>query len=229
MNSEPLQPDRPVDEVCAELRCRMVEQQLLRRDITDERVLQAMRTVPRHEFIPDTPLERAHADHPISIGQGQTISQPYIVALTTQLIRPEPHFRVLDVGTGSGYQAAVLGELVAEVLSLEIVPELAKSARSRLVELGYSHVQVRNADAWRGWPEAAAAPFDAIVAAAAPETVPPRLIEQLRPGGRLVMPVGRERQTLVVVEKLTDGTTRTRDVCPVSFVPMTGGRDRRNP
>jgi len=221
MNSEPLQPDRPVDEVCAELRCRMVEQQLLRRDITDERVLDAMRTVPRHEFIPDTPLVRAYADHPILIGHGQTISQPYIVALTTQLICPEPHFRVLDVGTGSGYQAAVLAELVAEVVSLEILPELAKSAQSRLVELGYSKVHVCNTDAFRGWPELA--PFDAIVAAAAPEAVPPRLIEQLKPGGRLVMPVGRERQTLVVVEKRSDGTTQTRDVCPVSFVPMTGG------
>jgi protein-L-isoaspartate(D-aspartate) O-methyltransferase len=223
MNSEPPQPNRPVDEVCAELRSRMVKQQLLRRDITDERVLEAMRKVPRHEFIPDTPLERAYADHPILIGQGQTISQPYIVALATQLIRPEPHFRVLDVGTGSGYQAAVLAELVAEVFSLEILPELAKSAQPRLVELGYSGVHVRNADAWRGWPEAAT--FDAIVAAAAPADIPPRLIEQLRPGGRLVMPVGRERQTLVVVEKRSDGTTQTRDVCPVSFVPMTGAPD----
>ncbi len=223
MNSDPLQPDRPVDEVCAELRCRMVEQQLLRRDITDERVLQAMRKVPRHEFVPNTPLERAHADHPILIGEGQTVSQPYIVALTTQLIRPESHFRVLDVGTGSGYQAAVLAELVAEVFSLEILPELEKSAQSRLVELGYLHVQVRNANAWQGWSEAA--PFDAIVAAAAPERVPPRLIEQLKPGGRLVMPVGRERQTLVVVEMRSDGTTQTREVCPVSFVPMTGGPD----
>ena len=223
MNSDPLQPDRPVDEVCAELRCRLVEQQLLRRDITDERVLQAMRKVPRHEFVPNTPLERAHADHPILIGEGQTVSQPYIVALTTQLIRPESHFRVLDVGTGSGYQAAVLAELVAEVFSLEILPELEKSAQSRLVELGYLHVQVRNANAWQGWSEAA--PFDAIVAAAAPERVPPRLIEQLKPGGRLVMPVGRERQTLVVDEMRSAGTPQTREVCPVSFVPMTGGPD----
>jgi protein-L-isoaspartate(D-aspartate) O-methyltransferase len=223
MNSEPLQTDHPDDEVATGFRSRMVEQQLLRRDITDERVLQAMRKVPRHAFIPDTPLERAYADHPIPIGQGQTISQPYIVALTTQLIRPEPHFRVLDVGTGSGYQAAVLAELNEDVFGLEIVPELAKSAQLRLVEVGYSGIQVRNADAWRGWPEAA--PFDAIVAAAAPAEVPPRLIEQLKPGGRLVMPVGRERQTLVVVQKQSDGTTQTREVCPVAFVPMTGESD----
>lgn len=202
----------------------MVAQQLVRRDIDDPNVLAAMRRVPRHRFVPGKPLETAYGDHPIPIGHQQTISQPYIVALTTQLIRPEPQIRVLDIGTGSGYQAAVLAELVAEVVSLEIVPDLATAAQTRLAELGYQNIEVHCSDAWHGWPDSA--PFDAIVSAAAPESVPPMLIDQLRPGGRLVMPIGRGRQSLVVVEKLDDHTTRTRDVCPVSFVPMTGHAER---
>ena len=207
-----------------QLRDLMVERQLIQRDINDLQVLAAMRRVPRHRFVSGKPLETAYADYPIPIGHQQTISQPYIVALTTQLIEPQRRFRVLDVGTGSGYQAAVLAELVSDVISLEIVPHLAVDAESRLTELGYANIKVHCADAWHGWPDRA--PFDAIVSAAAPEKVPPQLVEQLRVGGRLVMPVGRGRQSLVVVEKLDGETTRTRDVCPVSFVSMTGHAER---
>lgn len=207
-----------------ELRDLMVERQLAGRDIDNSQVLEAIRRVPRHRFVPNKSLETAYADHPIPIGHRQTISQPYIVALTTQLIQPQPHFRVLDVGTGSGYQAAVLAELVADIVSLEIIPELATESAERLNELGYQNIEVHCADAWHGWPDAA--PFDAIVSAAAPKNTPPKLIQQLRVGGRLVMPVGRGRQSLIVVEKLDDRTTRTRDVCPVSFVPMTGHAER---
>lgn len=223
MNADPSPSDRSVDDIAAELRAQMVEQQLIRRDIHDASVLEAMRRVPRHRFVPGATIETAYADHPIPIGHRQTISQPYIVALTTQLIVPQAEFRVLDIGTGSGFQAAVLAELVTSVISLEIVPELAVEAGSRLAELGYDNVEVHCDDAWHGWPSQA--PFDAIVSAAAPEFVPPNLIEQLRPGGRLVMPIGRGRQSLVIVEKQPDGTTRTHNVCPVSFVPMTGAAE----
>lgn len=201
-------------------RRRMVERQLAGRDITDQAVLAAMRTVPRERFVPPEDRHLAHADHPIPIGHGATISQPYIVALMTQLARIRPGDRVLDVGTGSGYQAAVLAEMGAEVYSVEVVPELAESAAARLRELGYTRVHVRAGDGYRGWPEAA--PFSAIIVAAAAPTIPRPLTEQLAPGGRLVIPVGRSVQDLQVIEKRPDGTLRTETVIPVRFVPMVG-------
>lgn len=202
-------------------RASMVDRQLRARDITDPRVLDAMARIPRHEFVPEGLRDLAHADRPLPIGQGQTISQPYIVALMTQLARPGPGDRALDIGTGSGYQAAVLAELVDEVFSIEIHEELADSARERLDRLGYDTVTVRHGDGYRGWPEHA--PFDLIVVAAAPAEVPPPLVEQLAPGGRLVMPVGDDLgQQLVLIEKDEDGATTRRSIAPVAFVPMTG-------
>ncbi|MCA9712241.1 MAG: protein-L-isoaspartate(D-aspartate) O-methyltransferase [Myxococcales bacterium] len=197
----------------------MVRTQLLTRDITDRRVLAAMREVPRHEFVPaDLQLEAYH-DGPLPIGHAVTISQPYIVALMTQLARVEPGTRVLDVGTGSGYQAAVLSAMGAEVYGIEIIAPLAEAAGQRLQRLGYP-ATIRAGDGYRGWPEHA--PFDAIILAAAPLSVPRPLVEQLAVGGRLVLPVGeRWQQELVVVTRTTAGV-ETSHVIPVSFVPMTG-------
>jgi protein-L-isoaspartate(D-aspartate) O-methyltransferase len=180
-----------------------------------------MRKVPRHLFTPKQYRDQAYADRPLPIGHDQTISQPYIVALMTQLTRPQPHFRALDVGTGSGYQAAVLAELCQEVYSIEIIKPLADSARERLRELGYRNVEVRCSDAYHGWPEHA--PFDLIIAAAAPGHVPERLVEQLAVGGRFVLPLGtRGIQELVVVEKQEDGSSRQWSSGGVAFVLMTG-------
>lgn len=210
----------PDPDEAARLRESMVTTQLLARDITHEGVLQAMAKVPRHEFAGDVALGTAYGDHPIPIGFGQTISQPYIVALMTQLARPQPRSRVLDVGTGCGYQAAVLSELVGHVWSLEIVPELAESAAGRLRRLGCLNVDVLCRDASVGLP--AVAPFDAIVCAAAPREVPEALVDQLAPGGRLVLPVGVGQQSLLVVTKNDDGSVKTENIGAVSFVPMTG-------
>jgi protein-L-isoaspartate(D-aspartate) O-methyltransferase len=203
-----------------ELRRRMVRQQMQRRDITDGRVLAVMERVPRHLFVPEPSREAAYDDHPLPIGQGQTISQPYIVALMTQLAQPKPKSRALDIGTGSGYQAAVLAELCQQVYSIEIVESLAKDAQRRLADLGFRNVEVRSGDGYRGWPQHA--PFDLIIVAAAPDHVPDPLVEQLAPGGRLVIPVGRLHQNLLVIEKQADGQTRQWKVAPVAFVPMTG-------
>ncbi len=202
------------------LRQDMVDRQLRARGIRDEHVLQAMTSVPRHSFIPGDDLKTAYGDHPVTIGYRQTISQPYIVAMMTELIRPQPGARILDVGTGSGYQAAVLAELVAEVFTVEIIPELAEAARERLLGLGYRNISFRTGDAFGGWPEAA--PFDGIISAAAPAEIPAALIDQLAPGGRLVMPVGTDSQRLVVVAKADDGTVTREDAGAVAFVPMTG-------
>ena len=202
------------------LRQDMVARQLRARGIRDERVQQAMASVPRHNFIPSGDLKTAYGDHLVAIGHRQTISQPYIVALMTELIRPRPDSRVLDVGTGSGYQAAVLAELVDEVFTVEIVPELATTARERLLALGYQNIRFRSGDAFGGWPEAA--PFDGIISAAAPAEIPAALIDQLAPGGRLVMPVGTDSQRLVIVTKASDGTVTHEDAGAVAFVPMTG-------
>lgn len=210
----------PDPDEAARLRESMVTTQLLARDIAHEGVLQAMAKVPRHEFAGDVPLGTAYGDHPIPIGFGQTISQPYIVALMTQLARPQPRSRVLDVGTGCGYQAAVLSELVGHVWSLEIVPELAESAAARLRRLGCLNVDVLCRDASAGLP--AEAPFDAIVCAAAPRDVPEALVDQLAPGGRLVLPVGVGQQSLLVVTKNDDGSVKSENIGAVSFVPMTG-------
>ncbi len=201
-------------------RARMVQRQLAARDITNPRVLEAMKRVPRHLFVPE-PLQRAaYQDSPLPIGEGQTISQPYIVALMTQLVDPKPDQKALDVGTGSGYQAAVLSELVKDVFSIEIVESLANEARERLDDLGYENITVRHGDGYAGWQEEA--PFDVIIVAAAPNRVPPPLINQLAPGGKLVIPVGDLAQTLVLIEKQPDGSVIRKNVAPVAFVPMTG-------
>jgi protein-L-isoaspartate(D-aspartate) O-methyltransferase len=199
----------------------MVARQLAARDVDDERVLAALGRVPRHEFVPPELVRSAYEDTPLPIGYDQTISQPYIVALMTQLAAPGPESNVLDVGTGSGYQAAVLAELAGRVASIEIVAPLAEAARRRLESLGYRNVEVRCGDGRLGWPERA--PFDAIIVAAAPEQVPQPLVDQLAPGGRLVIPVGDWDQRLLVVEKAADGSLTRRSVAPVAFVPMTGG------
>jgi protein-L-isoaspartate(D-aspartate) O-methyltransferase len=201
-------------------RRRMVDEQLRDRDISAPEVLAAFERVPRHRFVPPELAELAYADRPLPIGHEQTISQPYVVALMTQLARPKRHARALDVGTGSGYQAAVLAELCGEVYGIEIVRPLADAASRRLAELGYDNVEIRCGDGYQGWPEHA--PFDVIILAAAPDHVPQALIEQLAPGGRLVLPVGRTSQEITVVEKQPDGTIRRWTEAAVMFVPMTG-------
>ncbi|MBN2217102.1 MAG: protein-L-isoaspartate(D-aspartate) O-methyltransferase [Pirellulales bacterium] len=205
-------------------RARMVRDDLIDRDIRDPRVLEVMGRVPRERFVPEDLAGQAYRDGPLPIGHGQTISQPYIVALMTQLVEPKPTGRALDVGTGSGYQAAVLAELCKEVYSIEIVEPLAASARRRLDQLGYANVTVRHGDGYRGWKEHA--PFDAIVVAAAADHVPQALVDQLAPGGRLVIPVGRFFQELLLIEKMPDGSTERRKIAPVAFVPMTGEAER---
>ncbi len=202
----------------------MVREQLAARDITNPQVLDAMRAVPRHLFIPAGARALAYGDHPVPIGHSQTISQPYIVALMTQLLEPARSHRVLEIGTGSGYQAAVLSLLVREVVSLEIVPELARSASETLARLGYKNVTVHQADGYKGWP--AGAPYDRIIVTAAPPEVPRALLDQLAPGGKLVAPVGQGwwSQELIVVDKGADGRTRRRPVIPVRFVPMVPGK-----
>ncbi len=216
--------DQPSDPH-AVARARMVAEQLRARDIIDPRVLAAMGRVPRHEFVPEGLRDYAYSDGPLPIGHGQTISQPYIVALMTQLARPRTGARALDIGTGSGYQAAVLAELTGQVYSIEILCPLADEARERLTRLGCANVEVRCGDGYRGWSEHA--PFDLIILAAAPDHVPQPLIEQLAPGGRLVLPVGSLFQELVVVEKDSLGAVRQREIIPVRFVPMTGEAEQR--
>ena len=218
-----------VDDPSQALRERMVERQLAGRGIDDARVLAAMAKVPRHRFVPEGAAAQAYLDQPLPIGHDQTISQPYIVALMTQLARVGPEDRVLEVGTGSGYQAAVLGEIAGAVYTIEIVAPLAGQAARVLEELGYARVRVRTGDGYAGWPEHA--PYDAILVTAAPERVPAPLLAQLRPGGRLVIPVGPVHavQELRVIEKQDDGRLRERVVTPVRFVPLTGeaaDRDR---
>jgi protein-L-isoaspartate(D-aspartate) O-methyltransferase len=200
---------------------RMVREQLEARGITDARVLAAMRSVPRHEFIPHVLRDAAHRDGPLPIGHEQTISQPYIVALMSELARLRPEARVLEVGTGSGYQTAVLAELACDVHSIEIVPALADRAAATLRRLGYERVHVHQGDGHRGWPEAA--PFDTILVTAAPERVPEALVAQLAPDGRLVIPIGGESQELQVHHRTDDGVV-IEPVAPVRFVPMTGVR-----
>jgi len=214
--------DSTPDEFAAS-RLRMVREQIERRGVRDPAVLRAMSIVPRHRFVPDSMRHRAYEDGPLPIGEGQTISQPYIVAFMTEAIRPRPGDRVLEVGTGSGYQAAVLAALVSRVFSIEIRPDLADRARALLTELGCSNVEVRTGDGYAGWPEAA--PFDSIMVTAAPDEVPERLIEQLRPGGSLVIPVGQEggEQHLIRLTRTSTGVER-ETLLPVRFVPMIGER-----
>ncbi len=197
----------------------MVDKQLVARGIRDNRVLDAMRRVPRHLFVPKAHQREAYEDHPVPIGLKQTISQPYIVAYMSEVLKLQPGDRVLEIGTGSGYQAAILGELAGEVYSMEILPELGKRASSVLEGLGYKDIQVRIGDGYKGWPEKA--PFDAIIVTAAPPNVPQPLLEQLKVGGRMIIPVGTFRQGLMLIQRGEDGFDE-ENVLPVSFVPMTG-------
>jgi len=203
------------------VRQRMVETQMMLRDISDQAVLAAMEKVPRHRFVLPQDVTRAYDDHPLPIGYGQTISQPYMVAAMTQLLNVKPGDRILEIGAGSGYQAAILAELTDQVYTVEIIPELADSARARLRELGYTQVHVLNADGYHGWQEFA--PYDAIIVTAAPDHVPQPLVNQLKDGGRLVIPVGPQGsvQTLWVVEKKGERVV-SRQVMDVLFVPLTG-------
>jgi len=198
--------------------------------VRDPRVLDAMRRTPRHRFVPLEQAAYAYEDRPLPIGHGQTISQPYMVAIMTELLRPQPAHRVLEVGTGSGYQAAVLSPLVAEVLTIEIVEPLGTVARDRLRSLGYSNVEVRIGDGYLGWPEKA--PFDGIIVTAGAPEIPMPLVEQLKPGGRMVIPVGPAWQTqiLKVVTKGTRGPRdyRVEDIMPVVFVPLVRSPKDRN-
>lgn len=204
-------------------RIEMVREQIQARGVRDPRVLEAMRTVPRHRFVPPELVDRAYDDSPLPIGHGQTISQPYIVAYMTELLDVAPVHRVLEIGTGSGYQAAVLGKLAREVYTIEIVPELARRSAATLEALGYTNVHVREGDGYAGWPELA--PFDRILVTAAPEQIPQPLVDQLAVGGRLVIPVGPQGRTqwMTVVDKTPGGLVERRTI-PVRFVPFTRRR-----
>lgn len=190
------------------------------RGVTDDAVLAAVGSVPRHLFVPEDERRHAYEDHPLPIGLGQTISQPYIVALMTSLLDLRPDSRVLEVGTGSGYQAAVLSRLAGQVYSMEILPPLGERASRTLAEQGYKNVQVRVGDGYKGWPDAA--PFDAIIVTAAPPTIPAPLLDQLKKGGKMVIPVGKAYQDLVMMTRRGDGGFDRTNVLPVRFVPMTG-------
>jgi protein-L-isoaspartate(D-aspartate) O-methyltransferase len=198
----------------------MIEEQIRRRGVTDARVLAAMERIPRERFVPAQEAARAYDDSPLPIGEGQTISQPYIVAYMSELLNVAPDHRVLEIGTGSGYQAAVLAELAREVYSIEIVSALAQQAAATLTSLGYSNVHVRDGDGYAGWPEHA--PFDRIILTAAPEKVPQPLLDQLADGGRLIAPVGGQLDTqwITVVDKREGGLVE-RQTIPVRFVPFT--------
>jgi protein-L-isoaspartate(D-aspartate) O-methyltransferase len=210
------------DKPFALARQQMVAEQLSGpgRNVTNARVLTAMGKVPRHEFVPEPLRSLAYQDCPLPIGNGQTISQPYIVAFMTEQLEPKPADRVLEIGTGSGYQAAVLAEVVAQVYTVEIIDDLARRAAGDLKRLGYTNVQVRAGDGYKGWPEAA--PFDAVIVTCAPEEVPQPLIEQLRDGGRMIIPVGPAWSQELVLLRKHGGKLERRAVLPVRFVPMTG-------
>jgi protein-L-isoaspartate(D-aspartate) O-methyltransferase len=205
-------------------RDRMIESQLRARGIADARVLEAMRKVPRHLFVPEEYRWRAYDDSPLPIGHDQTISQPYIVGYMSEALELRPADRVLEIGTGSGYQAAILGELAAEVYTIEIVPELAERARAALEAAGYRNVHVRHGNGYLGWPEAA--PFDRIIVTAAPDKVPQALVDQLAVGGIMVVPVGGvyDDQVMTILRKTEKGVI-TRETLPVRFVPMVKKRD----
>jgi protein-L-isoaspartate(D-aspartate) O-methyltransferase len=204
-------------------RQRMVAEQLRSRDVKDPRVLAAIEKVPRHRLVPESVRSQAYEDHPLPIGHGQTISQPYIVGFMTQALQVEPEHRVLEIGTGSGYQAAVLGELAREVYTIEIVEPLAASAKESLAALGYTNVHERAGNGYEGWPEHA--PVDRIIVTAAPEDVPPALVEQLKVGGIMAIPVGSGLMQELRILKKTEGGLETLDTLPVRFVPMTGKKD----
>jgi len=209
----------PKDADWARCREQMVREQLQARDITDARVISAMLQVPRHEFVPSELIDSAYTDNALPLKMGQTISQPYIVAYMTQALGLRGTERVLEIGTGSGYQTAVLAQIVPEVYTIEILPELQKQAGALLSKLGYRNIRYKTGDGYLGWPEYA--PFDRIIVTAAPEDIPQPLIDQLKVGGRLVIPVGTLNQDLMIVEKGKSGIIR-RSAIPVRFVPMTG-------
>ena len=215
---------RMIDEIADDVRMTRSE---IGRAALDPRVVSALRTVPRHLFVPPNLRNSAYENRPLPIGHGQTISQPYIVAIMTELLGVDRNDVVLEVGTGSGYQAAVLSPLVRQVYTVEIVEPLARQAKTRLQSLGYRNVIARHADGYNGWKEAA--PFDAIIVTAAATHIPPPLIQQLKPGGRMIIPVGGPfaTQSLMLVEKTAAGKVRTRQVLPVMFVPLTGPDSRK--
>ncbi|MDZ7317327.1 MAG: protein-L-isoaspartate(D-aspartate) O-methyltransferase [candidate division KSB1 bacterium] len=210
---------QPSMEELQKQREKMVQFQIKARGVSDPKVLQAMLRVPRHEFVPATYRDDAYEDFPLPIGYGQTISQPYIVAYMTEALHLKGGEKVLEIGTGSGYQAAVLAEIAGQVYSIEIVEPLCREAAQRLQQLGYANVSVRCGDGYAGWPEAA--PFDAIILTAAPEEIPQPLVEQLGEGGRMILPLGRFSQNLVLLTK-QEGKVNKRNLLPVRFVPMTG-------
>jgi protein-L-isoaspartate(D-aspartate) O-methyltransferase len=210
----------------ARARAGMVDRQIVARGVKDARVLEVMRQVPRHLFVPQDQAAFAYDDHPLPIGSGQTISQPYVVAFMTEQLRLTGTERVLEIGTGSGYQAAVLSRLASRVYSIEIRPELAAEATERLKAFGAENVEVRTADGFYGWPEEG--PFDGILVTAAPERIPEPLLQQLAPGGRMVIPVGGFYQELKVIER-TPGGLVERSVLPVRFVPFVGEAERHRP
>jgi protein-L-isoaspartate(D-aspartate) O-methyltransferase len=203
----------------------MVKRHIVGRGISDKAVLKAMRAVERHKFVPPDQVAQAYADHPLPIGSGQTISQPYIVAYMTEVLQLSPQMKVLEIGTGSGYQAAVLAEIVKEVYTVEIIEEHGKAAAERLKRLGYDNVQVKVGDGYQGWREHA--PYDAIIVTAGAEHVPPPLLEQLKENGRMVIPVGPQfmTQRLMLIEK-KKGKIITKSLMPVLFVPFTGGEKK---
>jgi len=207
------------DTVYITQRQRMVETQIIRRGIKDSLVIAAMKDVPRHLFVPEKYRPEAYHDGPLPIGRQQTISQPYIVAIMTELLELNAAARVLEIGTGSGYQAAVLAEIVDSVYTIEIIDELARRAEGLLDSLGYTGIHVRSGDGYLGWPEVA--PFDAIIVTAAAPHLPQPLLDQLKPGGRMVIPIGEYSQDLLLVQKTGDDIIR-QSVIPVRFVPMTG-------
>jgi len=202
------------------LRQAMIENQIIDRGVSDERVIKAMNDVPRHLFVKESLRDLAYADGPLPIGYNQTISQPYIVAYMTEILQPDTHHIVLEVGTGSGYQAAILSKLVNHVYSIEIIPELGKEAANRLDKLGYDNVTVKIGDGYNGWEEHS--PFDRIIVTAAPEQIPKKLVDQLKSGGLMVLPVGKTSfgQDMRVVKKDTPGQVTTQETIPVRFVPM---------
>jgi protein-L-isoaspartate(D-aspartate) O-methyltransferase len=197
----------------------LVSQSIEKRGVKDQAVLKSMKSVPRHSFVPENNVSRAYDDRPLGIGYGQTISQPFIVAYMTEAIQPKPEYKVLEVGTGSGYQAAVLAEIVEEVYTIEIIPELGNAATAKLKELGYKNVNVKVSDGYFGWPEHG--PYDAIIVTAAAEFVPPPLIEQLKDGGKIIIPIGSPymNQMLMLIEKKGKKIT-TKSLLPVVFVPF---------
>ena len=204
----------------------MVREQLLARGIHEEAVLHAMREIPRHEFVPAGDAAEAYDDHPLPIGYGQTISQPYMVAYMTEALTLQPHERVLEIGTGSGYQTAILSQVAATVLTIEIIKELAERARQTFHALNIPTITSRAGDGYHGWPETA--PFDAIILTAAPEHIPHPLLEQLAAGGRMILPMGKTMQRLLLLTKTSEGFTRN-NLLPVAFVPMTGEAQTTTP